>query len=145
MLIDDIFVVRRTDISANNRHSYGPWDWFLYSYEADFVQRLINTGKNALNNNSIINCSFLSSKIPSASAYGIYVSQLIRYARAYLKYQDFIEPGKLLTARVLTQGCQRTKVVSTLNKFYGRYHDIVCPYNVAVSRIIADAFATDKP
>ena len=40
--------------------------------------------------------------------------------------------------------CQRTKLVSTLKKFYGRHH-LVDPYYVAVSRIIHDVFATDKP
>ena len=33
----------------------------------------------------------------------------------------------------------------TLKKFYGRHHDLVNPYNVAVSRIVSDVFATDAP
>ena len=37
------------------------------------------------------------------------------------------------------------RLASTLKKFYGRHHDLVCPYNVADSRIISDVFATDKP
>ena len=39
----------------------------------------------------IVNCPFLSSNIPSAPAHGVYVSQLIRYAKACSEYQDFIE------------------------------------------------------
>ena len=96
-------------------------------------------------NFSIVNFPFLSSNIPSAPGYGVYVSQLIRYVRACSKYQDFIERWKLLTATLLTLGYQRTKLVSTLKKFYGRHHDLVYPYNVAVFRIIADVLATDKP
>ena len=57
----------------------------------------------------------------------------------------FFEQGKRFTTRLLTQGCQRTKLVSTLEKLYGRYHDFVYPYNVAVSRTISDVFAIDKP
>ena len=43
---------------------------------------------------------FLSSNIPSAPAYGVYVSQLIRYARACSNYQDFMERGKVLTTKL---------------------------------------------
>ena len=44
----------------------------------------------------IVNFPFLSSNIPSAPACDIYVSQLIRYARACSNYQDFMERGKVL-------------------------------------------------
>ena len=93
----------------------------------------------------IVNFPFLSSNIPSAPAYGVYVSQLIRYARACSNYQGFIERGKLLTTKFLSQGYQTTKLVATLKKFYGRHHDLVKPYDVAVSRIVSDVFAKDKP
>ena len=45
----------------------------------------------------------------------LYVSQLIRYARACSEYQGFIEQGRLLTKRLLTQGYRRIKLVSTFN------------------------------
>ena len=35
--------------------------------------------------------------------------------------------------------------VATLKKFYRRHHDLVNPYNVAVSRIVSDVFASDAP
>ena len=91
------------------------------------------------------NFPFLSSNIPSAPTYGVYVSQLICYARACSNYQDFMERGKVLTTKLLSQGYQKTKLVATLKKFYGRHHDLVNPYNVAVSRIVSDVFASDAP
>ena len=51
----------------------------------------------------------------------------------------------MLTTRLLSQGYQKTKLVATLKKFYGRHHDLVKPYNVAVSRIVTDVFANDEP
>ena len=88
----------------------------------------------------------LSSNIPSAPAYGVYFSQLIRYARTCSNYQDFMEHGKVLTTKLLSQGYQKTnKLVATLKKFYWRHHDLVNPYNVAVSRIVSDVFASDAP
>ena len=66
----------------------------------------------------IVNFPFLSSNIPSAPAYGVYVSQLIRYARTCSNYQDFMERGKVLTTKLLSEGCQTSKLVATLKKFY---------------------------
>ena len=37
----------------------------------------------------IVNFPFLSSNIPSSPSYGVYISQLIRYARCCLYYDDF--------------------------------------------------------
>ena len=59
--------------------------------------------------------------------------------------QDFIERERLLTTRLLTQGYQRAKLVSTLKKFYERHHNLVNPYNVAFSRLTSDIFAIAKP
>ncbi|MEW8546912.1 MAG: hypothetical protein AB2693_25640, partial [Candidatus Thiodiazotropha sp.] len=78
------------------------------------VTRLYDKGDDF--NFPIVNFPFLSSNVPSAPAYGVYVSQLIRYARACFNYQDFVERGKLFTSK----------------KFCGRHHERVDPYNVAV-------------
>ena len=69
----------------------------------------------------------------------------IRYARACSNYQDFMERWKVLTTKLLSQEYQKTKLVATLMKFYGRHHDLVNPYSVAVSRIVSDVFANDEP
>ena len=49
----------------------------------------------------IVNFPFLCSNIPAAPAYGVYVSQLIRYSRASSKYVDFVERGILLSQQLL--------------------------------------------
>ena len=56
-----------------------------------------------------------------------------------------MERGKVLTTKLLSQGYQKTILVATLKKFYGRHHDLVNPYNVVVSRIVSDVFANDEP
>ena len=56
-----------------------------------------------------------------------------------------MERRKVLTTKLLSQGYQKTKLVATLKKFYGRRHDLVNPYNVAVFRIVSDVFASDTP
>ena len=51
---------------------------------------------------------FLSCNIRSAAAYGVYVSQLIRYFKVCSDNQCLIERGCMLTTRLLTQGYQKT-------------------------------------
>ena len=111
-------------------------DCYLYIDNGKLTTRLYDKRNNF--NFPIVNFPFLSSNIHSAPAYGVYVSQLICYARACLNYQDFMERGKALTTRLLSQGYQITKLVATLKKFCERHHDLVNPYNVVVSRIVSD-------
>jgi hypothetical protein len=46
---------------------------------------------------AIVNFPFLCSNIPLSPAYSVFISQLIRYARACFAYEDFSKRGKLLT------------------------------------------------
>ena len=68
----------------------------------------------------IVNFPFLYGNIPSAPAYGVYISQLIRYTIACRKYTDFVYRAKLLTDKLLKQGYVVTRLISSLQKFYGR-------------------------
>ena len=118
-------------------------DCYLYIDNGKLTTRLYDKLDDF--NFPIVNIPFLNSNIPSASAYGVYVSQSIRYARACSNNQDFMERGEVLTTKLLSKGYQKAKLVATLKKFYGRHQDLVNPYNVAVSRIVSDVFANDEP
>ena len=52
----------------------------------------------------ITNFPFLSSNIPSSPAYGVFISQLIRYARASSSYECFIMRAMRLSNKLLGQG-----------------------------------------
>ena len=86
----------------------------------------------------IVNFPFLDSNIPASPAYGVYVSQLIRYSRACSNYLDFVDKGVLLSNKLLGQGYESIKLKSVLKKCYGRHHDLVEHYNVSVSTIMSD-------
>ena len=135
----ELEIKETTETSASSSYL----DCYLYIDNGKLTTRLYDKRDDF--NFPIVNFPFLSSNIPSAPAYGVYVSQLIRYARTCSNYQDFMERGKVLTQKLLSQGYQKTKLVATLKKFYGRHHDLVNPYNVAVSRIVSDVFASDMP
>jgi len=57
---------------------------------------------------------FLDSNTPSSPAYGVYMSQFIRFSRTCNSYQDFLHPSVLLTRKRLSQGFIETRMRSTL-------------------------------
>ena len=60
----------------------------------------------------IVNFPLICSNIPAAPAYGVYISQLIRYTRACGSYQDFLDRGLLLTRKLWNQGFLLVKLKS---------------------------------
>ena len=53
----------------------------------------------------IVNFPFICSNIPAAPAYGVYISQLIRYSRGCGSYQYFLYKGLLLTSFSVRGSC----------------------------------------
>ena len=91
----------------------------------------------------ITNFPFLSSNIPSSPAYGVFISQLIRYARASSTYECFILRLVRLSNKALGQGYVKECLRSTLRKFYGRYGDLTKQYEIPLSRMSHDILDDD--
>ena len=91
----------------------------------------------------ITNFPFLSSNIPSSPAYGVFISQLIRYARASSSYECFILRAVRLSNKLLGQGYVKERLRSSLRKFYGRYGDLIKQYEVPLSRMLHDILDDD--
>ena len=87
-----------------------------------------------------MNFPFICSNIPAAPAYGVYISQLIRYSRAYGSSQDFLDRVLLLTEKLLKEEFLLVKLKSSLRKIYGHHHDLVDRYGIYVSQMITDMF-----
>ena len=58
----------------------------------------------------IVNFRFLDGDVPSSTSYGVYISQLIRFARASIYVTDFNTRSKLLSQELLKQGYRCHKV-----------------------------------
>ena len=86
----------------------------------------------------ITNFPFLCSNIPSSLAYGVFISQLIRYARACSSYECFILRVRRLPSKLLKQGYLAERLKSSFRKFYGRYGDRIQQYEVSLSGILND-------
>ena len=221
-LVNNIFVVfagkvfqQTVDIPMGTNCAPLLADIFLYSYEADFIQSLLSTGKKhfasrfnlhyryiddvlSINNPEfenylgqmcpaeleikdttesttsasyldlllsigrdgqlhtsiydkrddfnfhITNFPFLRSNIPSSPAYGVFISQLIRYARACSLYECFILRARRLSSKLLKQGYLVERLKSSFRKFYGRYGDLIQQYEVSLSRMWNDILTLDQ-
>ena len=88
----------------------------------------------------IVNCSYLSSNILESPAYGVFVSQLIRYAWVCSKYEDFLFRGSILASKLLQQGYSSRTIQATFRKFYGRHTDLVHKFNTSVSHMLKGLF-----
>ena len=82
--------------------------------------------------------------IPSSPAYGVFISQLIRYSRACSSYECFILRARRLSSKLLKQGYLAERLKSSFRKFYGRYGDLIQQYEVSLSRMLNDILILDQ-
>ena len=80
----------------------------------------------------IVNFPFMSNSIPSTPAYGVYASQLIRYARHCSNNSNFLSHHRALVTRLQSQGYKVNRLSNTFKKFYGRHTDLVGQYKKSV-------------
>ena len=73
----------------------------------------------------IVNFPFLDGDVPRSTSYGIYFSQLIRFARASSHFADLYTHNKLLTQNLLKQGYRYHKHCKIFSKFYRWYYDLI--------------------
>ena len=153
------------DVLSINNHNFHNYVHLIYPEELDikdttesdrsasYLDILLNIDSNGRLtttlydkrddfNFAIVNFPFLCSNIPLSPAYGVYISQLIRYARACYAYEDFLRRGQLLTKKLMLQGYNESRLKSSFRKFYGRYNDLVCDYKLSLSHMLTDLFHT---
>ena len=74
--------------------------------------------------------------VPRSTSYGVYISQLIRFARASCYVADFNTRNKLLTQKLLKQGYRYHKLRKTFSKFYRRYYDLISKFQVGLKSLL---------
>jgi hypothetical protein len=93
---------------------------------------------------TIVNFPYIHvcSNIPLSPAQRVYISQLIRYARACSTYDQFLSWSRLLTDKLMLQGFLQSRLMSAFRKFYGRYNDLIYNYKLSLSHMLCDNFHT---
>jgi hypothetical protein len=80
---------------------------------------------------AIVNFPFLCSNVSLSPAYCVYISQVIRYARA-----------RACFAYDNLQGYDESRLKSSFCKFYGLYNDLVCDYKLSLTHMLSDLYYT---
>ena len=109
-----------------------------FDTEAAFLNLHLSISKNIVSTEiydkrddfdfEIINFPFLDGDVPRSTSYGVYISQLIRVARASSHVADLNTHNKLLTQKLLKQGYRYHKLCKIFSKFYRRYYDLISKF-----------------
>ena len=95
---------------------------------------------------SIVNFPFLISNIPEPPAYGVYISQLIRYSIACSDYQDFLIRGRLLTSKLLRYNRDISHInsgmllVTSMGVIMNSWINIICQYHRSLLILLCRIF-----
>ena len=73
----------------------------------------------------IVNFPFLDGDIPCSPSYGVYISQLIRFARVCSNVDDFNNRNLFSTVKLLKQGYRYHKIRKAFSKFYHRHSELL--------------------
>ena len=156
--IDDVLSINNPDFENYLGQMYPPdlemKDTTESNTSASYLDLLLSIGREGQLHTSlydkrddfnfhITNFPFLSSNIPSSPAYGVFISQLIRYARACSSYECFILRAMRLSNKLLGQGYVKERLKSSLRKFYGLYGDLTKQYEVPLSRMLHEILDDD--
>ena len=87
-----------------------------------------------------VNFPFLDGDVPRSPSYGVYISQLIRFARVCFNVDDFDNRNLFLTAELLKQGYRYHKIRKTFSKFYHRHSELIVKYNIGLKLFCSKAY-----
>ena len=76
----------------------------------------------------IVNFPWLSGDVPRLPSYGIYISQLVRFARCCTSVVDFHSKNRQITSKLLTQGYRYHKLRKTFGKFFRSYSELLSKF-----------------
>ena len=74
--------------------------------------------------------------VPSRPSYGVYISQLIRFARLCSHVDDSDARNKCLTAKLLKQGYRYHELRKAFSKFYCRHYEMISKFNVGLKSLL---------
>ena len=87
-------------------------------------------------NFEIVNFPFLDGDVPRSPSYGVYISQLIRFARLCSNVDDFNNRNLILTAKLLEQSYRYHKIRKAFSKFFHRHSELIVKYNIGLKALL---------
>ena len=80
----------------------------------------------------IVNFPDLAGNIPTKQSYGVFVSQLVRYARCCQDFKDFHSRTLILINRLVRQHFTINQLKRTFGKFAESYYELLAKYRIRV-------------
>lgn len=77
---------------------------------------------------TIVNFPHLDGNIPSNESYGVFISQVIRYARGCMEFEDFKSRISILVKKLISQHFKLHKLQSKYLKFCHKYRHLIFKY-----------------
>ena len=84
----------------------------------------------------IVNFPFLHGDVPRRPSYGVYIPQLIRFARVCSHVDDFNTRNKFLTANFLNRVIGIISLERLFSKFYRRHYELISKFNVGLKSLL---------
>ena len=82
----------------------------------------------------VVNSPILDGDVLRSASYGVYISQLIRFARASSHVADF--NTRNITQKLLKQGYRYHKRRKTFSKFYRRYYNLISKFQLGLKSLL---------
>ena len=105
------------------------------SISNDIVSTKINNNREDFDF-EIVNFPFLDGDVSSSTSYRVYISQLIRFARASCHVATFNTCNKLLALKLLKQGYWYYRLPKTFSIFYRRYYDLISKFQIGLKSLL---------
>ena len=83
----------------------------------------------------------MDGEVPRRASYGVYISQLIRFAIVCNHVTDFNARNKCLTAKLLKQGYRYHKLRKNFSKFYRRHYELISKYDVEFKTLLSEGLS----
>ena len=78
---------------------------------------------------------------PRSSSYGVYISQLIRFARVCSNIDDYNNRNLFLTAKLIkSRFIDIIKIRKACSKFYHRHSELIVKYNIGLKLFCNKAY-----
>ena len=90
-------------------------------------------------NFEIVNFQFLDGDVPCSPSYGVYISQLIHFARGCSYVDDFNNRNLFLTAKLLYKVKDRYNLKS-ISKLYHIHSELIVKYNIGLKLFCNKAY-----
>ncbi len=141
--IDDLLLINNDDVMISVMSDIYPSELILVPDDSDgktapFLDLMIMIEDNIISTSifdkrdafdfPIVNFPTLYGNIPIRSSYGVFVGELVRYARACTYYKDFVERTNILIKKLKSQFYTKKLLIKTFKKFSNSHILLVQKY-----------------